>query len=96
MLDLGLPDMDGYQLAERLRGLPGCRQLPCLALSGYGQDADKARSRAANVIGHLVKPVEAKQLRQLLIRLDGSAPGELGRHGVGSGMLAGPEGIEPP
>lgn len=67
ILDIGLPGMDGYQLAERLRQLPGCGKLDCIALTGFGQEADKARSEAAAFIGHLVKPVDARQLLQVLV-----------------------------
>jgi CheY-like chemotaxis protein/two-component sensor histidine kinase len=70
VLDLGLPDLDGYQLADRLRLLPGGAHLPCVALTGYGQEADKARSRAARFTGHLVKPVERKDLLGLFATLD--------------------------
>jgi PAS domain S-box-containing protein len=58
ILDIGLPVMDGYDLAIRLRErLKDCR---FIALTGYGQDADRGRSRAAGFERHLVKPVEPK------------------------------------
>ncbi len=62
VLDIGLPVMDGYELAERLRErLPAdtCRMI---ALTGYGQAHDRARSRAAGFAVHLVKPVELESL----------------------------------
>lgn len=58
LLDIGLPVLDGYQLAARIRARPsgeGCR---LVALSGYGQAADHARSQAAGFERHLVKPVD--------------------------------------
>lgn len=60
VLDVGLPDMDGYQLATKLRQLvPG--QLPAgvrlIALTGYGGDEERVRSRAAGFDVHLVKPI---------------------------------------
>ncbi|HEX4382929.1 MAG TPA: ATP-binding protein [Myxococcales bacterium] len=62
ILDLGLPVMDGYELAERLRKDPASAHCKLIALSGYGQDADKARSRRAGFVLHLVKPVELDDL----------------------------------
>ena len=59
--------MDGYQLARQLRQLPGCSELDCIALTGFGQETDKARSEAAAFIGHLVKPIDARQLLQVFI-----------------------------
>jgi PAS domain S-box-containing protein len=58
LLDIGLPVMDGYELAAQLRRLS---KRPCrlIALTGYGQDADRKRSDAAGFDGHLVKPVDA-------------------------------------
>ena len=67
ILDIGLPGMDGYQLARQLRQLPGCSELDCIALTGFGQETDKARSEAAAFIGHLVKPIDARQLLQVFI-----------------------------
>ena len=60
VLDIGLPDMDGYQLAARVRALvPKCR---LVALTGYGQHSDRARTREAGFMDHLVKPVRVEQL----------------------------------
>jgi CheY-like chemotaxis protein len=65
LLDIGLPVMDGYELAQRVRGLCGdrCR---LVALTGYGQDSDKVRSTAAGFSSHLVKPVDPAELLELL------------------------------
>jgi PAS domain S-box-containing protein len=64
ILDLGLPVMDGFELAERLhKESPQCR---LIALSGYGQDSDKARSKRAGFEQHLVKPVDLDELLQAL------------------------------
>jgi PAS domain S-box-containing protein len=70
ILDIGLPGMDGYQLAAQLRQLPACRDLPCVALTGFGQEADKARSQAAGFAGHLVKPIDTGALWQLFVGMD--------------------------
>ena len=68
VLDIGLPGMDGYELAARLRvqlGAHGCR---LVALSGYSQEADKIRSAEAGFEQHLVKPVSPDQIVGLVSR----------------------------
>ena len=58
LLDLGLPVMDGYELAAHLRELPGLAGLRLIAVTGYGQASDRRRTRDAGFHGHLVKPVD--------------------------------------
>ncbi len=57
-LDLGLPVMDGYELAAHLRELPRLAGLRLVAVTGYGQESDRRRTRDAGFDGHLVKPVD--------------------------------------
>ena len=66
--DLGLPVMDGYQVARRLRALPETRDTILVALTGYGQDEDKQRSLSAGFHYHLVKPVSPESLQEVLKR----------------------------
>jgi PAS domain S-box-containing protein len=66
LLDIGLPGMDGYEVARRIRELPGVRDTLMIAITGYGQDDDRARSRAAGFDHHLVKPVDPDTLSALL------------------------------
>lgn len=66
LLDIGLPGMDGYELARRLRALTGSNGLRLLALTGYGQAEDASRAHAAGFDGHLVKPVELSVLERML------------------------------
>ena len=66
ILDIGLPGMSGYELAGHLRRMPGGAGLACIAVSGYGQEDDKLRSRAAGFAGHLVKPIEMGDLETML------------------------------
>jgi PAS domain S-box-containing protein len=66
LLDIGLPGMDGYEVARRLRVMPGFDATPIIAVSGYGQEEDQLRARAAGFDQHLVKPVEADRLRSTL------------------------------
>jgi CheY-like chemotaxis protein/nitrogen-specific signal transduction histidine kinase len=73
--DIAMPDMDGYELARRLRQEPGLECLPLVALTGYGQDSDKQQAREAGFSHHLVKPVSLEALQYLLASL-GSIPKE--------------------
>jgi CheY-like chemotaxis protein len=57
VLDIGLPVLDGYELARRMRVLLEDHPCRMVALTGYGQEADKARSGQAGFEHHLVKPV---------------------------------------
>lgn len=66
LLDIGLPDMDGYALARRLHELPNTEHCLTLALTGYGLPEDRERSRQAGFHHHLTKPVNIAELTQLL------------------------------
>ncbi|MGH9767788.1 MAG: hybrid sensor histidine kinase/response regulator [Blastocatellia bacterium] len=66
LLDIGLPEMDGYELARRLREHPETRETVLIAVTGYGQTEDRKRSREAGFDHHLVKPVEPDALEALL------------------------------
>lgn len=68
LLDLGLPDLDGYALAEELRRQPWAGSTRIYALTGRGQEEDKRRSRASGLDEHLVKPIDPDELRRLLAR----------------------------
>jgi CheY-like chemotaxis protein/two-component sensor histidine kinase len=71
LLDIGLPVIDGYELARRLRALPGLEGLKLAALTGYGQPNDKELARAAGFDEHLVKPIGLEQVEAVLERLLG-------------------------
>jgi signal transduction histidine kinase len=73
LLDIGLPDIDGYALARSLRGLPQTARAVFIALTGYGQPEDRERARAAGFDHHLTKPVDAGQLARLLAAITPSA-----------------------
>jgi signal transduction histidine kinase len=66
LLDIGMPVMDGYEVARRLRREPSCDGTRLIALTGYGRDEDRQRSRDAGFDDHLVKPVDLESLRRLL------------------------------
>ena len=71
--DLGLPVMDGYEVARQLRRFPETRDALLVALTGYGQEEDKQQSRNAGFHLHLVKPVGPEMLQELLERLGSTA-----------------------
>ncbi len=62
VLDLGLPEIDGWELARRLRKIEGLAKVRIIALTGYGSERDRERSREAGIDEHLLKPIEISQL----------------------------------
>jgi len=73
LLDIGLPDMDGYEVAQQLRQSPALEKTRLVALTGYGQEEHRQRSRDAGFEHHLVKPVEPEALQELLLHTSGAA-----------------------
>jgi PAS domain S-box-containing protein len=69
LLDIGLPVMDGYELARRIRALPRFGGMPLVAVTGYGQPADRSAALAAGFDEHLIKPVDLRALETTLERL---------------------------
>ncbi len=67
LLDIGLPGMDGYEVARRLRAHPDFNKALLVAVTGWGQEQDRQRSSAAGFDRHLVKPVEMDAVRELLL-----------------------------
>jgi PAS domain S-box-containing protein len=70
LLDIGLPIIDGYEVARRCREQPELQQTTLVAMTGYGQDSDRQRSHEAGFDAHLVKPVDLDNLLQLLSQPD--------------------------
>lgn len=66
LLDIGLPGMDGYQVAAALRADPRTRSAKIIAVTGYGLESDRTSARAAGCDDHLVKPVEPDALERVL------------------------------
>ena len=66
LMDIGMPELDGYEAARRIRGAPWGRDICIIALTGWGHERDRVRSREAGCDGHLVKPVEPAALERLL------------------------------
>lgn len=68
LLDIGLPGLDGYQVARRLRADDAFAGTLLVAMTGYGQPDDRRRSQEAGIHHHFVKPVEPGALREVLSR----------------------------
>ncbi|HTE20418.1 MAG TPA: ATP-binding protein, partial [Armatimonadota bacterium] len=66
VLDIGLPGMDGYEVARRMREELGLHETLLVALTGYGQEADRQRSRESGFDHHLIKPVDLDELRRII------------------------------
>jgi PAS domain S-box-containing protein len=69
LLDIGLPVMDGYELAVRLRGMESLKEARLVAITGYGQESDRDRALAAGFHQHLIKPVDIATLDALVASL---------------------------
>lgn len=67
-LDLGLPVMDGYDVARALRAQPGGRELRIIAISGWGDEKSRARSAASGVDEHWLKPIALAEIEAFLAR----------------------------
>jgi CheY-like chemotaxis protein len=66
LLDIGMPEMDGYEVARRVRGDTRFRQTLLIAITGWGQEQDKARAMTAGFDLHFTKPIEPQRLIELL------------------------------
>jgi len=73
LVDIGLPGMDGYEVARRLREMPECKRTLLAALTGYGRSEDRQKALDAGFSVHLVKPVELELLEPLLAGVGAAA-----------------------
>jgi CheY-like chemotaxis protein len=67
-LDLELPDIEGHDLARKLRALPGCSTARIFAVTGHGSDDDRHRSRESGLDGHFIKPLDPSFVENLLTK----------------------------
>ena len=81
LLDIGLPVMNGYELARKLRESAPPSQLKLVAVTGYGEEANRAMSLEAGFDLHTVKPVELDSIRSLLSHTNGQKPHAPSRNG---------------
>ncbi|MGH8468864.1 MAG: ATP-binding protein [Gammaproteobacteria bacterium] len=74
LLDIGLPKLNGYEACRRIREQPWGKNMVLVALTGWGQEEDRRKSREAGFDGHIVKPVDHAALTKLLAEVGASAP----------------------
>jgi signal transduction histidine kinase len=79
LLDIGMPLLDGYEVAKRIRAQPWGQRITLVALTGWGQDSDRRRSLEAGFDSHLVKPLDLETLTDLLARLPSTSASGLAR-----------------
>ena len=77
LLDIGLPEMDGYEVARRLRRLAGMEECLLIAFTGRGHEDDVRRCKEAGIDCHLLKPVEPALLREFLAKAERLGRGQL-------------------
>ena len=78
LLDLGLPVMDGFELAERLRVDCGLHRVPFIAVTGYAQEVDRQRTESSGFRGHLAKPVDVHVLDEMIRKIQVSSTDQFG------------------
>jgi len=69
LLDIGLPEMDGYEVAKRIRQQPSLQNVVLVAITGYAQSTDRQRSQDVGFNAHLVKPVDFYELQQIVANI---------------------------
>jgi CheY-like chemotaxis protein/anti-sigma regulatory factor (Ser/Thr protein kinase) len=80
LLDIGMPGMDGKEVARRIRQYPTGRSITVIALTGWGQEEDRRRTMAAGFDFHMIKPADINTLRAMLTSLDHPAGGNRSMH----------------
>jgi signal transduction histidine kinase/CheY-like chemotaxis protein len=75
LVDLGLPDLDGYEVARAVRSASGGSAVPLVAITGYGQLKDRRRGQEAGFDAHLTKPVDPAELARVLLHVKDATPG---------------------
>ena len=70
LLDIGMPNMDGCEVAKRIRQQPEFNHVALIALTGWGQEDDRRRTREAGFDHHLIKPADITALQALLVSLE--------------------------
>ena len=75
LLDIGLPELDGFEVAKRIRQEPLLHDIVLVAMTGYGQESDRQHSQEAGFDHHLVKPADFEKVRQILAAVSEKATG---------------------
>jgi signal transduction histidine kinase len=86
LLDIGMPKLDGYEVARRIRAQPWGRRITLVALTGWGQESDRRRSGEAGFDSHMVKPLDLDKLTALLDRLPVQVAGQGADTAAGSSV----------
>jgi CheY-like chemotaxis protein len=73
LLDIGMPDLNGYEVAAEIRKLPWGKRMLLIAITGWGREEDKKRALSAGFDHHLTKPIDPQKLRALLQGLEARA-----------------------
>jgi CheY-like chemotaxis protein len=73
LLDIGLPGLNGYEVAKRIRLHPALKNVVLVAMTGYGQETDRQRSQEAGFDHHLVKPARFEQVQKILASVSSKA-----------------------
>ena len=73
-MDIGLPGIDGVETSLRIRAIPELRDTTIVAVTGWGQPSDRARTREAGLVAHLLKPVTTEVLERILAELPSALP----------------------
>ncbi len=79
LMDLGLPGMNGYEAARRMREIPSLRDVPIVALTASGSEMDRRRALAEGFVGFIEKPIRLDSFRKEVVRLAGKGGGGAGR-----------------
>jgi len=82
LLDIGLPDLDGYEVASRIRNEPALTDTKVIAVTGFGQEQHQGRSAAAGFACHMVKPIDLAQLDAVLASWEGAVTPKPAGHGA--------------
>ena len=69
LLDIGLPELDGYEVAKRIRQQPTHKNTVLVAMTGYGQESDRQQSKEAGFDHHLVKPADFGKVLEILAKV---------------------------
>ena len=73
LMDIGLPKLDGHGATRHIRSQPWGRSMVIIAVTGWGQESDRAQSKAAGCDAHLVKPIEVASLDAILLSVSSSS-----------------------
>jgi CheY-like chemotaxis protein len=93
LLDIGMPDMDGHEVARHIRARPEWQGLTLVAMTGWGQEEDRRRSKNAGFDHHLIKPVDLRTLEGVLRVVDEAGAG-VAQNFSGGERAAGSNGVE--